>query len=271
MTETRDNFRKFTDAPNADMHYIGNNLVQPEQFYNQAEGHYLTSYKRDFGEEGEAESDGEEIEIDEAANAQQKASPRSPKSRKRRSKTRSKSPGSRIKDRQGTPKQKKLDIKRWVYERNKAKYGKPLIDKSKLSKKERKELDRLEKAISVSRWNPDTHTKSMHGKPIWHSYGNKNTDPTVGGVVYGHYLLSHNINPHAGDNKPLYHQVYNSAHNKAFENGKPEIPVTRDLPESPKISKEELNELKNRNPIMPGPSSKHLKRHVKQLDLLQEP
>jgi len=123
----------------------------------------------------------------------------------------------------------------------------------------------------MSRWNPDTHLLSLHGKPIWHAYGQANTDPTVGGIIYGHYLLTHNINPHVGDNKPLYQQVYESAHNKAFENGKKTLVPTKRLPESPKMSKEQIDELKNRNPLMPAPASKSLKRHVKQLDLLQEP
>lgn len=89
--------------------------------------------------------------------------------------------------------------------------------------------------------------------------------------MYGNYLLSHNINPESGDNVPYYQQVYTSAHNKAFENGKPILHPTRDIQKDEVVPPEQLHELKNRNPIMPGEPSKNLKRNVVQLDLLQEP
>lgn len=146
-----------------------------------------------------------------------------------------------------------------------------MIDKSKLSKEEREKLENYEKAVSISRWNPDTHLRSIHGKPIWHAYGQGNRNPTVGGVVYGQYMLSHNVNPESGENVPYYRQVYDSAHNIAFENGKPKLLPTKDIPFPKEMPIEQLNELKNRNPIMPYDPSKNLKRNVKQLDLLQEP
>ena len=146
-----------------------------------------------------------------------------------------------------------------------------MIDKSKLSKEEREQLENYEKAISMSRWNPDTHLRSIHGKPVWHAYGQGNRKPTVGGIVYGQYMLSHNINPESGDNIPYYRQVYDSAHNIAFENGKPRLIPTKEIPIPVQIPPEQLEELKNRNPIMPNNPSKDLKRHVVQLDLLQEP
>lgn len=265
MTETRDNFRKFTDDP-ADVYYIGNRLADDKKLANMAEGHYMTSYKRDFGdapsEEDEGEVDVEPEPEEEKKDKKEKKSKRSQSPNKKQNRSQS---------RENVPtKQKKLDIKRWIYERNKAKYGHHVLDKSKLSKKERKELERIEKEISVSRWKPNTHTLSLHGKPIWHPYGQANRDPTVGGVVYGEYMLTHNINPHSGENKPLYQQVYDSAANKAFENGKPKLVATRELPKSPKITKEELEDLKSRNPIMPLNPAKDLKRDVKQLDLMRE-
>lgn len=144
------------------------------------------------------------------------------------------------------------------------------MDKSQLTKKERDELKKLEGQISVSRWKPDTHLRSLHGKPIFHPYGKGNTDPTVGGVVYGDYLLSHNIHPHSGDNRPKYQQVYTSAHNKAFVNGKPTLEPTRHEAEPPKLTKEELEELKSRNPIMPDKPMRDYNREVKKLDLMKE-
>lgn len=139
-----------------------------------------------------------------------------------------------------------------------------------MSKEERLELEKMEKEISISRWKPDTHTRSIYGKPIFHAYGKGNTNPTVGGVVYGQYMLTHNIHPESGDNVPQYHQVYDSAHNKTFENGKPILEPTRELPRTPRMTKTELKELKGRNPIMPFKPASHLKRDVQQLNLLKE-
>jgi hypothetical protein len=110
----------------------------------------------------------------------------------------------------------------------------------------------------------------LHGKPVFHAYGKGNRNPTVGGIVYGHYMLTHNINPHRRPNCPTYFQVYNSAHNKAFENGEPKLEPTRDLPKPVELTKEELEDLKTRNPIMPGEPARNMKRHVKQLDLMKE-
>ena len=49
------------------------------------------------------------------------------------------------------------------------------------------------------------------GKPAFHTYGNANTRPTNGGLLYGSYLKTHNINPHSGDNKPEHIQIYGHA------------------------------------------------------------
>ena len=46
------------------------------------------------------------------------------------------------------------------------------------------------------------------GKPAFHAYGNGNTNPTYGGTIYGQYMKTHNVNPHAGGNKPEYSQVH---------------------------------------------------------------
>lgn len=272
MTETRDNFRKFTDSPKKIATYIGNNMILPKRLANIYENHYLSSYKKYYGENEPEDNDeqfdeGEEEKVETDQPKTSKLNKKEPSGVRSRSRSRSPKTNQGL----GPKKQKKVDFKRLIYERNKAKYGKPMIDKSKLSKEERKELERLEKEITMSRWNPDTHLLSVHGKPIFHPYGKGNTNPTVGGIVYGQYMLTHNIHPHSGDNKPLYQQVYESAHNQAFENGKRTLVPTKGIPADPEVPVEVLEELKNRNPTMPGLSSKHLKRHVKQLDLLQEP
>lgn len=48
----------------------------------------------------------------------------------------------------------------------------------------------------------DSALTTYFGKPAWHSYGNGNLMPCRGGLVYGDYLKTHNINPHSGENKP---------------------------------------------------------------------
>jgi hypothetical protein len=40
-----------------------------------------------------------------------------------------------------------------------------------------------------------------------------------GGLFYGNYMLSHNINPVDGENKPPTKQVYSSAMLKSFQRG----------------------------------------------------
>ena len=55
---------------------------------------------------------------------------------------------------------------------------------------------------------PDSAMTTYFGKPAFHAYGNGNTRPTNGGLLYGSYLKTHNINPHSGDNKPEHIQIY---------------------------------------------------------------
>ena len=57
----------------------------------------------------------------------------------------------------------------------------------------------------------DSSLTTYFGKPAFHSYGNGNTKPTNGGLLYGSYLKTHNINPHSGDNKPDHIQIYEAA------------------------------------------------------------
>ena len=62
-----------------------------------------------------------------------------------------------------------------------------------------------------SRWLPDSALTTYFGKPAFHAYGSGNTDPTYGGSMYGQFMLTHNINPHAGGNKPEFSQIHGRA------------------------------------------------------------
>ncbi len=54
----------------------------------------------------------------------------------------------------------------------------------------------------------DSALTTYFGKPAFHAYGNKNIHPAQGGLVYGDYMKTHNINPHSGDNNPARVQIY---------------------------------------------------------------
>jgi hypothetical protein len=51
----------------------------------------------------------------------------------------------------------------------------------------------------------DSGFTTYYGKPAFHNYGNGNTNPTSGGIMYGNYLHTHSIGPHLGKNAPQYH------------------------------------------------------------------
>lgn len=57
----------------------------------------------------------------------------------------------------------------------------------------------------------DTALTTYFGKPAFHAYGNSNLNPAQGGLIYGDYMKTHNINPHSGDNNPRGVQVYKRA------------------------------------------------------------
>jgi len=80
-------------------------------------------------------------------------------------------------------------------------------------------IDRVNKLNETTRWLPDSAFTTFFGKPAWHAYGMGNTKPVYGGPIYGNYLLSHNINPESGVNKPNYRQTYQCAGMHSFGKG----------------------------------------------------
>jgi hypothetical protein len=55
-----------------------------------------------------------------------------------------------------------------------------------ISKEKKKQIEkRVNEIKSTSRWLADSALTTYFGKPAFHSYGNGNTKPTVGGSVYG--------------------------------------------------------------------------------------
>jgi len=87
--------------------------------------------------------------------------------------------------------------------------------KKKMRAQTAKQMKNIDKKIQnlkhTSRWLPDSAITTYFGKPAFHPYGHANTNPAVGGTIYGQYMKTHNINPHSGGNHPEYKQVFKTA------------------------------------------------------------
>ena len=85
---------------------------------------------------------------------------------------------------------------------------------------------------NTTRWLADSAFTTYFGKPAFHPYGRANTNPAVGGVIFGNCMLTHNINAECGENPPLYQQVYDSAIKQGIQKTQclrvPHIPITKD-------------------------------------------
>lgn len=57
---------------------------------------------------------------------------------------------------------------------------------------------RIKNLEETTRWLPNSAFVTYFGKPAFENYGMGNVKPTIGGCVYGNYLLTHNVNPHRG-------------------------------------------------------------------------
>ena len=80
------------------------------------------------------------------------------------------------------------------------------------------QIERLKKFYNTTRWLPNSAFTTYFGKPAFENYGFGNTKPVYGGLFYGNYMLSHNVNPMDGNNTPDTKQVYSSAMLKAIRN-----------------------------------------------------
>lgn len=112
------------------------------------------------------------------------------------------------------------------------------------------QINRLKRFYNTTRWLPNTSFTTFFGRPAFENYGYGNTKPTYGGLFYGNYMLSHNINPVDGENIPGEKQVYASSMLRAAKSQKrrkPEPP--RKVPDEIRNTPDELNQIKGRNPI----------------------
>lgn len=126
----------------------------------------------------------------------------------------------------------------------------------KLTKAERKAAkdmaERKSKFLNTTRWLPDSAFTTYFGKPAFHTYGRGNTEPTVGGINYGHSMLTHNINAECGENPPLYQQVYDSALRGGIEKTKGfRVTQIPNIKQTEVDSQEKIDMQNARKPIMP--------------------
>jgi hypothetical protein len=112
------------------------------------------------------------------------------------------------------------------------------------------QINRLKKFYNTTRWLPNSAFTTFFGKPAFENYGYGNTNPTYGGLFYGNYMLSHNINPVDGENLPETKQVYGSCMYKASKNTKDRRPSPpRKVPDDIRNTRDELKEINCRKPI----------------------
>lgn len=124
------------------------------------------------------------------------------------------------------------------------------INRTKSKGPTKSQINRLKRFYNTTRWIPNSSFTTFFGKPAFENYGYGNTNPVYGGLFYGNYMLSHNINPVDGSNLPEEKQVYASCMEKANKNRKsrkPEPP--RKVPDEIRNTPEELDQIKLRNPI----------------------
>jgi hypothetical protein len=103
------------------------------------------------------------------------------------------------------------------------------IPKASLGRPEssKTQMQRLKNFYNTTRWLPNSAFTTFFGKPAFENYGYGNTNPVYGGLFYGNYMLTHNMNPIDGQNNPPEKQVYSSAMMKSLQKTnirKPEPP-----------------------------------------------
>lgn len=111
----------------------------------------------------------------------------------------------------------------------KAKILDPVLEKDKLDRRKQ----RIKKFSEQTKWLPNTAFTTYYGKPAFENYGRGNVRPATGGIIYGNYLKTHNVNPHRGKKNPNSKQSYNNAlmYGSRMPVCEPELPrkVTEDF------------------------------------------
>ena len=130
------------------------------------------------------------------------------------------------------------------------------IQKSTRKGPSKTQINRLKQFYNTTRWLPNSAFTTYFGKPAFENYGYGNTNPVYGGLFYGNYMLSHNMNPIDGANHPEEKQVYSSAMMKSLQRKgvrRPSPP--RKVPEEIRNTPEELQEIRTRKQIFQLPNN----------------
>ena len=118
------------------------------------------------------------------------------------------------------------------------------------------QINRLKQFYNTTRWLPNSAFTTYFGKPAFENYGYGNTNPVYGGLFYGNYMLSHNMNPIDGANHPEEKQVYSSAMMKSLlRKGIRRPSPPRKVPEEIRNTPEELQEIRTRKQIFQLPNN----------------
>ena len=131
-----------------------------------------------------------------------------------------------------------------------------LIRKTTRKGPSKTQINRLKQFYNTTRWLPNSAFTTYFGKPAFENYGYGNTNPVYGGLFYGNYMLSHNMNPIDGANHPEEKQVYSSAMMKSVQRKgvrRPSPP--RKVPEEIRNTPEELQEIRTRKQIFQLPNN----------------
>ena len=118
------------------------------------------------------------------------------------------------------------------------------------------QINKLKKFYYSTRYLPNSAFTTYFGKPAFENYGNGNINPVYGGLIYGNYMLSHNMNPIDGVNHPHEKQVYSSAMMKSLQRSiiRRPSPPRKELEEI-RNTPEELKEIRTRMPIFQLPNN----------------
>jgi hypothetical protein len=148
-----------------------------------------------------------------------------------------------------------------------AKSAVPKEDVEEEERRKRQEA-RIKKLHQTTRWLPNSAFTTYFGKPPFCAYGQGNTKPTVGGVMYGNYLATHNVGAQEGANNPMYQQVYETAELYASKRPtkKPEPP--RKCKDEDRLTPDQVEELKRRSQIT-GKERKNPSKPIIKPDLLK--
>jgi len=145
----------------------------------------------------------------------------------------------------------------------------PLVKPTK-SGPTKTQINRLKKFYNTTRWLPNSAFTTYFGKPAFENYGYGNTNPVYGGLFYGNYMLSHNMNPIDGANHPEEKQVYSSAMMKSVQRKTVRRPSPpRKVPEEIRNTPEELQEIMTRKQIFQLPNKNFPSRDIIPPNLLK--